>query len=103
MTTYGIQDQMGLWLVAASFQYGRDVHTDAGPRHRALAFSDRVRALALVKALEDPESRHQWKVTEFAPRPSTQRIRESLHLPATATEDEVIAAVVELVGMARVK
>jgi hypothetical protein len=29
-----------------------------------------------------------------------QRIRESLHLPATATEDEVIAAVVELVGLA---
>ena len=100
MVTYGLQDQMGLWLVTASFQDGREAHTAAGPRHRALAFSDRVRALALVKALEDPESRHQWKVAEFAPRPPMQRIRESLHLPATATEDEVIAAVVELVGMA---
>ncbi len=100
MTTYGLQDQMGLWLVAARFVDGRDVHTDAGPRHRALAFSDRVRALALVKALEDPESHHHWKVVEFAPRPPMQRLREALRLPATATEDDVIAAVVELVGMA---
>ena len=100
MVTYGLQDQMGLWLVTASFQDGRDVHTDAGPRHRALAFSDKERAEALGKALQDPESRHQWKVTEFAPRPPMQRIRESLHLPATATEEDVIAAVVELVGLA---
>ena len=100
MMTYGVQDQMGLWLVAANFQDGRDVHTDAGPRHRALAFSDRVRALALVKALEDPESRHQWKVAELAPRPPMQRLREALHLPVTMTDDDVIAAVVGLVGTA---
>jgi hypothetical protein len=100
MTTYGIQDQMGLWLVTASFQDSSEVHTAAGPRHRALAFSDKERAEALVKALNDPESRQQWEVAEFAPRPLMQRIRESLHLPATATEDEVIAAVVGLVGLA---
>ena len=101
--TYGLQDQMGLWLVTASFQDGRDVHTDAGPRHRALGFSDKERAEALAKALNGPASHHKWRVAEFAPRSPMQRIRESLHLPATATEDEVIAAVVELVGMARGK
>lgn len=100
MTTYGLQDQMGLWLVTASFQDGRDVHTDAGPRHRALAFSDKERAEALVKALNDPESRQQWEVAKFAPRPPMQRLREVLHLPVTMTDDDVIAAVVGLVGLA---
>ena len=100
MTTYGLQDQTGLWLVAARFVDGRDVHTDAGPRHRALGFSDKERAEALAKALNGPVSHHEWKVAEFAPRPLMQRIRESLRLPATATEDDVIAAIVELVGMA---
>jgi hypothetical protein len=103
MTTYGLQDQMGLWLVAARFQDGRDVHTDAGPRHRALAFSDRVRALALVKALEDPESRHQWKVAELAPRPPMQRLREALHLPMILTDADVIATAVEVIERAAVK
>jgi hypothetical protein len=91
---------MGLWLVTASFQDGRDVHTDAGPRHRALAFSDKERAEALVKALNDPESRQQWEVAKFAPRPPMQRLREVLHLPVTMTDDDVIAAVVGLVGLA---
>jgi hypothetical protein len=100
MVTYGLQDQMGLWLVTASFQDGRDIHTDAGPRHRALAFSDKERAEVLGKALNGPVSRHQWKVAELAPRPPMQRLREALHLPTTMTDDDVIAAVVGLVGTA---
>lgn len=100
MKTYGLQDQMGLWLVAASFQDDQDVHTDAGPRHRALGFSDKERAAALAKALNGPVSHHEWKVVEFAPRPPMRRLREALHLPETMTDDDVIAAVVGLVGMA---
>jgi hypothetical protein len=100
MVTYGLQDQTGLWLVTASFQDGCESHTAAGPRHRALKFSDKERAEALVTALHDPESRHQWKAAEFAPQPPMRRLREALHLPVTMTDDDVIAVVVGLVGAA---
>lgn len=98
--TYGLQDQRGLWLVTAKFQDGRDIHTEAGPRHRALGFSDKERAEALVKALNEPVSHHEWRVAEFAPRPPMQRLRDALHLPATMTDDDVIASVVGLVEQA---